>query len=310
MHGAGLEAVADIGSGQRSRLAGPVGRRLRGAVADDAGVHSAPGQFAAEAAVFDLRAAVHDHGQAGGLALCRRLVVADAKLHPHHLGADGDGVVHDGADEVRGAEHVHHVDRFGDVAQAGVDPLAQQVFAGGARIDRDHAVAFALEVLHDEVTRPVPVRRGADHGDGADGREDAAQQGVGIGDRVEDAHEGLTGSSLIAVSGTEYPYRVMAGLVPAIHDFTASNTASRGWPGQARQWHFRAVRAASPYSRVPVAKRYRACWIADNNHRPPRERTNVQISVAVTCSAGLPSTTRPDASRVTSIIEKRIATVA
>src|SRR5689334_15807527 len=35
------------------------------------------------------------------------------------------------------------------------------------------------------------------------------------------------------LSGTGHS-RVIAGLVLAIHDFAASRTASRGWPGQAR----------------------------------------------------------------------------
>ena len=50
--------------------------------------------------------------------------------------------------------------------------------------------------------------------------------------------------------------------------------------------------------------------MADKIQCPPRDRTNVQISVAVMCSSGLPSTTRPTESRVTSIIENRIATLA
>src|SRR5579859_35386 len=55
---------------------------------------------------------------------------------------------------------------------------------------------------------------------------------------------------------------------------------------------------------------YRACWIAERIQRLPGDRTNVHSSVAVTCSSGLPSTMRPVLSRVTSIIEKRMATVA
>jgi hypothetical protein len=55
---------------------------------------------------------------------------------------------------------------------------------------------------------------------------------------------------------------------------------------------------------------YRACWMAERIHRSPGLRTKVQSSVALTRSVGLPSTIRPKLSRVTSIIEKRIATVA
>ena len=173
---------------QRPRLAAAVGRRLGRAVADDAGVDAAPGQLAAQTAEFDLRAAVHDHFEAGRLGLCGGLVVADAQLHPDHLGADGDGVVDDRSDRIRGAEDIDHVDLVGNVAQTGVDLLAQLLLARGAGIDRDDAVAFALQILHHEVAGPVPVGRGADHGDGAHRRQDAAQLRVGVGDRIECGH--------------------------------------------------------------------------------------------------------------------------
>ena len=74
-----LETVGHVVRRHRPRLGAALGRRLGRAVADDAGVHAAPGQLAAQPAEFDLRAAVHDHFEAGRLGLRRRLVVADAE---------------------------------------------------------------------------------------------------------------------------------------------------------------------------------------------------------------------------------------
>src|SRR5262245_34232172 len=67
------------------------------------------------------------------------------------------------------------------------------------------------------------------------------------------------------------------------------------WPGQARP--------SCSASRL----RY-DCWIAETSQWPPRTRVNVQISVA---SSGPPCSTRPlSRSSVSSLSEKRIATVA
>ena len=71
---------------------------------------------------------------------------------------------------------------------AGVDALAQQLLAGQAGVHRDDAVAFALQVLHHEIAGAVPVRRGTDQGDGAHRRQDAAQLGVRVGDRLDRGH--------------------------------------------------------------------------------------------------------------------------
>ncbi len=48
---------------------------------------------------------------------------------------------------------------------------------------------------------------------------------------------------------------------------------------------------------------YRPCWIAESSQLPPRGRTNVHSSVTICRSFGLPSTTRPVRSVVTSIVE-------
>src|SRR5262245_47395758 len=52
-----------------------------------ASAHSRPADLTGEAAVLDLRAAVHDDLQAGGLRLGGGHVIAHAKLHPHNLDA-------------------------------------------------------------------------------------------------------------------------------------------------------------------------------------------------------------------------------
>ena len=118
MDRAGLETVIEV---QRRRRALPDParqRRVRRAVADDAAVDAAPRQFAAEPPELDLRAAVHDDFDPASLRGRRRLVVADAQLHPHDLGADRDRVGDDAGRFLGGAEHVHHVDLVRDVARA------------------------------------------------------------------------------------------------------------------------------------------------------------------------------------------------
>ena len=165
-------------------LAVPGDRRLRRPVADDAAVDPAPRQFAAQPAELDLRAAVHDDLDPGPLRRRRRRVVADAELHPHDLGADRDRVVDDRRRVSCRTEDVDHVDRLGDVAQRCVSLFAEQHLSGDAGVDRDDPVAFALQVFHHEVARPVPVRRGADHRDRLDALQDRAELRIGIGDRI------------------------------------------------------------------------------------------------------------------------------
>ena len=175
MDRAGLEAVADIGRraatcGLRRTLGGRLGARLRMmpelTPLQDSSPPRRPNSIFGQRFMIDF--------DAGRLGARRRFVVADAELHPHHLGADRDGVVDDRADLVGGTEHVDHVDLVGDVAQTGVDRFAEQLLAGGAGVHRDDAIALALQILHHEVARPVPVGRCADHRDGAHRRQDPA----------------------------------------------------------------------------------------------------------------------------------------
>ena len=87
-----------------------------------------------------------------------------------------------------GAEHVDHIDLVRDVAQRRIGRLAEQRLARYPRIDGDHAIAFALKVLHHEVAGTVPVRRRADQRDRLHPFEDRADLRVGIGDRFQVGH--------------------------------------------------------------------------------------------------------------------------
>ena len=188
MDRAGLEAVFKVERRRRAVFHSPRQRRRGGAIANDAAVDAAPRQFSAEPAELDLRAAVHDHFDARGFRRLRRLVVADAQLHPDHFRADRDRALDHAGRFVRGPKHVDHVDPVRNVAQRAIGLLAEQGLARNRRIDGDHAIAFALQVLHDEVAWPIPVRRGADHRNGLHPLEDRADLGVGIGDWLEIGH--------------------------------------------------------------------------------------------------------------------------
>ena len=188
MDRAGFEAEIQIARRRRAGLDPALQRRRGRPVLDDAAVDAAPRQFAAESPKFDLRTAVHDHFEPGRLRRLRRLVVPDAQLHPHHLGANGDRVRNHARRLVGVAEHVDHVDVIGNVAQRRIGHLAEQRLPGYPRIDRDHAIAFALQVLHHEVAGAVPIRRRADKRDRPNPLEDRADLRVGIGNRLQVGH--------------------------------------------------------------------------------------------------------------------------
>ena len=224
-----LEAVSEVLRWGRAAFRAPRERRRRWAVLDDAAVDAAPREFAAEPSELDLRAAVHDHFEARDLGCLRRLVVADAKLHPHDLGADGDRIVDNSRRRGRIAEEVDHVDMIRNVAQRGVNGLAEQGLAGEARIDRDHPIAFALQVLHHEVARAVPVGGGADQRDRPHPLEDRADFCVGIRDGFEAGHE-------FALSVKDAPSSANGGVLqrkacashPLFRDFQLDHTGDGG----------------------------------------------------------------------------------
>src|SRR5262245_6328144 len=68
-------------SPQRTAL----GKSVRLAVVDRAAIDSVPADFTREPSVLDLRAAVHNHGQAGRFGALRGRFVDHTELHPEHL---------------------------------------------------------------------------------------------------------------------------------------------------------------------------------------------------------------------------------
>src|SRR6266550_7748294 len=124
---------------------------------------------------LDRRAAIHDDPDALRLGACRRFVVAHPELHPYHLGADRDRRVDRLARGLRPAKHVDHVDALRDLGEAGITALAMDRAARRERVDRDRAVALALQIPHDPVARPLRPRDGADHRDGFPARQNVAQ---------------------------------------------------------------------------------------------------------------------------------------
>ena len=183
-HGAGVDRLgleSVVGLGARLAFAkGLARRRRRRAAGDDSGVDAAPGEFAAEPAIFDLETAVHHDIETGGARALRRRVVAHAKLHPYGFGADGDGFVDDRASELRAAENLHDVDRRIDRREVRAHDLAEQRLAGEAGIDGNDAIALALKIFHDEIAGPVPIGARADERDDARAGQNLADEIVGI----------------------------------------------------------------------------------------------------------------------------------
>lgn len=62
---------------------------------DHARVETEQVQATVEAGMLELDAAVHDHRETLALAGDRRILVADAELHPDGLSADGEDVLDD-----------------------------------------------------------------------------------------------------------------------------------------------------------------------------------------------------------------------
>src|SRR5205823_1449529 len=125
----GLETVTLVmRSGSPLACSGPAWpRRLRSSVLDDAAVDAAPRQFAAKPSELDFRAAVHDDLEARRLAERSRRIVANAELHPHHRRPDRDRLLDDLGRLASGTKHVDHVDPFRNLAEGGVDGLAEQL---------------------------------------------------------------------------------------------------------------------------------------------------------------------------------------
>jgi len=118
---------------------------------DDAGVDAEPADFAEEAAVLDLGAAVLDDVEAGGFGLGGGFVVADAELQPEDLGTDPDRGVGDGGDVGGFPEDLDHVGGLRQGFEALVDGAAEDFLARVARVDGVDLVALVQKIEHGEV---------------------------------------------------------------------------------------------------------------------------------------------------------------
>ena len=74
------------------------------------GIDPKPSDFTGKPPIFDFRAAVHHDFQPGGFGGGGGFVVAHAKLHPKHFGADFDGVGGNGRHGLGGAKAIHDID--------------------------------------------------------------------------------------------------------------------------------------------------------------------------------------------------------
>ena len=86
------------------------------------------------------------------------------------------------------AEGIDHIDRLADSQRGLRRRLRRGCVARGERVDRDRAVAVALQVAHDAMARALRPRAGADHGDRLRAGQDLAQVVVGIACRGSFAH--------------------------------------------------------------------------------------------------------------------------
>src|SRR5262245_38120586 len=113
-------------------------------------------------------------------ASARRLVVADAELHPDHFraGVERERLLDDRDRVLRRTEDVDHVDGLGNVRERGIGLAPEQLLPGEGRIDRDHAVPALEQILEGEITRAAGIGRNADHRDRPHGVEDAADVAV------------------------------------------------------------------------------------------------------------------------------------
>ena len=177
----GLSAARHLSRRERSSRAG---RR-----AGRPGERSRPHQ----PRVLDADAAVHHHGDAGGLGAGAGGVVADAELHPQRRRVCRNRLVDRVPDGVRPAEDVDEIDRLRDVLEARMEALAVDGLAGRRRVHGDDAVAGAPEIAHHAEARPPRLGARTDHRDRPRPAEDAAEISRAVGvmvDRGGGWHEG------------------------------------------------------------------------------------------------------------------------
>jgi len=115
-------------------------------------------------------AIVHDHVQTRRARPRGGVLIDDAVLEPDRARLDRDGVVDDRSHELRPPKDLDDVDGLRDLPQARIGTLTQHFVHIG--IDRDDAVARALQVASDAVARTARVGAQADDGNRPGRRQD------------------------------------------------------------------------------------------------------------------------------------------
>ena len=100
-------------------------------------------------------------------------------MRPDGARAHGDGLVHHAGNEFAAAEHVHHVDGFGDVGQLRQNRLAVDHLPGELRVDGDDVVAVGEQHSHHFKRGAVGAVAGADERNRAGLLQQAGDVGVG-----------------------------------------------------------------------------------------------------------------------------------
>src|SRR3954470_13324918 len=104
-----------------------------------------------EPANLDRRAAVHHDLKPGGARPLGGRFVDHAELHPYGARADRDRLVDVRAGGIGAPEDVDDVDALAELGHARATRLAEDLLAGGPRVDRDDSVAALLEERRDAV---------------------------------------------------------------------------------------------------------------------------------------------------------------
>jgi len=134
--------------------------------------------------VLDEEAGVFNDEEAGGAGFCSGTGIGDALLEPENFGADGDGGIGDGRNAFGTAEDIHDVNGFGDVLEARIGFLAEDL--GFVGVDGDDFVADGLEIRGDFMRRAARIRGEADDSNCFGGAEDV---GDGVGGLREEVGE-------------------------------------------------------------------------------------------------------------------------
>jgi hypothetical protein len=113
--------------------------------------------------VLHEEAGVFDDDEAGGAGLFSGSGVGNALLKPEDLGGDGDGRGGNRRNVFGAAEHIDDVDRLGNVLQAAIGFLPEDL--GFIGVDREDSVTRGLQIGSDFMGGAAGVRRKTDDGD-------------------------------------------------------------------------------------------------------------------------------------------------